>query len=95
VYLLEINKQYLGHDYFTDIISFQHNELNEDVEGDVYISIERVKENSSSLKQPFEEELFRVISHGLLHFLGYKDKTEAGSQEMRTKEDWCLSLRDF
>lgn len=92
-YLLELNKKYLNHNYFTDIITFQGE--GNGLEGDIFISIHRVQDNAKSLKISFENELHRVIAHGLLHLIGYKDKSEAELQVMRTKEDWCLSLRKF
>ena len=87
------NQQYLNHDTFTDIITFDHSEHNENLEADIYISIDRVRENAHSLNKNFTDELHRVIIHGLLHLVGLKDKTEADIQEMRKKEDACLSLR--
>ena len=93
-YLLDLNKKYLNHDYFTDILSFQMNE--EPIEGDIFISIERVRDNAENLNIPFNEEILRVISHGLLHFLGYKDKTEEEKNEMRAMENELISfLNDF
>lgn len=92
-YLLEINKEYLDHDFYTDIITFP---LQEDpLEGTIYISIERVKENADLYKAPIKDELHRVMAHGLLHLLGYKDKTDAEQKEMRNKENHCLSQRSF
>ena len=92
-HLLELNQQYLNHDTLTDIITFDNSEEKENLEADIFISIDRVKENASALKKEFSNELHRVIIHGLLHLLGLKDKTEAEKQEMREKEDACLSLR--
>ncbi|HEY9362767.1 MAG TPA: rRNA maturation RNase YbeY [Chitinophagaceae bacterium] len=88
-YLLKINKQYLQHDYFTDIVSF---ELSEDsrTEGEVYISIDRVKENAKQEKCNFKQELLRVIFHGALHLCGFRDKTPNESQMMRRKENFYL-----
>ena len=85
-YLLEINQQYLNHDTLTDIISFDYSVGNE-LHGDVYISIERVRENAVDFNVSFDEELKRVMSHGILHYCGYKDKTENDSKIMRNKED--------
>ncbi len=84
-YLLNLNIKYLQHDFYTDILSFQMDE--NPVSGEIYISIDRVQDNAQKLNIPFEEELLRVISHGILHFLGYKDKTSAEQNEMRQKED--------
>ena len=91
-YLLEINKAYLNHDYFTDIITFDHSESINQIEGDIFISIDRVKDNSQKLGTDFQQELYRVIIHGLLHLLGYPDKTESEKKRMREKEEACLSL---
>lgn len=88
-YLLDINKKYLKHDYFTDIITFDYSDK-EKVAGDLFISIEIVRENSLTLNQDFENELHRVIIHGVLHLLGLKDKTEKQAKEMRKAEEECL-----
>ena len=90
-YLLKINKKYLNHDYFTDIITFNYNE-NNTIIGDLFISIDRVKENAKELKVDFNNELFRVIIHGVLHLCGYNDKTQDQQKEIRTKEDEYLVL---
>lgn len=91
-YLLEINRQYLDHDYYTDIITFDNSEEDKKLEGDIYVSIDRVKENAKDLNIEFETELRRVIVHGLLHLMGYEDTNGALKQQMRKKEDECLSL---
>lgn len=85
-FLLEINQQYLDHDTLTDIISFDYSVGNE-LHGDIFISVERVKENALDFGVLFEEELLRVMAHGVLHYCGYKDKTEADEIVMRTKEE--------
>ena len=90
-YLLDINKKYLNHDYFTDIITFNYNE-NNTIIGDLFISIDRVKENAKELKVDFNNELFRVIIHGVLHLCGYNDKTQDQQKEIRAKEDEFLDL---
>jgi len=92
--LLEINKNHLNHDYYTDIISFEYNEA-DIISGDILISIDRVQENAREFKVNFLDELHRVIIHGVLHLCGYKDKTEAERLNMRAKEDYYLSLRSF
>ena len=92
-YLLKINKEYLNHDTLTDIITFDNSEEEGKIEADIFISIDRIKENALSLKKDFDQELHRVIIHGLLHLLGYNDKTDDDKAEMRKKEDACLSLR--
>jgi probable rRNA maturation factor len=89
-YLLEINRAFLQHDYFTDIITFNNSEKKRELEGDIYISISRVKENAGELQIPFEEELNRVMVHGILHLMGYKDKTKQQRETMRTKENNSL-----
>lgn len=91
-YLLEINTQFLHHKTFTDIITFNYGSTRE-IEGDIYISIERVKENAKKFNTPFQQELHRVIIHGILHLLGYKDKSKTEKALMREKEDAYLSLR--
>lgn len=85
-YLLEINQQYLNHDTLTDIISFDYSIGNE-LHGDIFISIERVRENAEEYKVSFEDELKRVMVHGILHYCGYKDKSEKDEQLMREKEE--------
>lgn len=85
-YLLEINQQYLDHDTLTDIISFDYTQDNV-ISGDIFISIERVEENAKDLNIDFQEELKRVMIHGVLHYCGYKDKNESDEILMRSKED--------
>ena len=93
-HLKKINKQYLNHNYFTDIITFPTSETGaKNFSGDIYISIERVKENAGFYKVNFSEELHRVMAHGLLHLCGYCDKSEKEQQVMRKKEDDCLKKR--
>ncbi|RYZ87796.1 MAG: rRNA maturation RNase YbeY [Proteobacteria bacterium] len=94
-YLLQMNQEYLDHDTYTDVITFDYSEEEGIIEGDIFISIDRIKENAEQLKVSFTDELHRVMAHGLLHLLGYSDKTEEAQQEMRQKEDKCLSLRSF
>lgn len=84
-FLLDLNKKFLNHDYYTDIISFQSEK--DPIAGDIYISLDRVRDNAKNLKLKFQDELLRVISHGLLHFMGFKDKTKADQSLMRSKED--------
>jgi probable rRNA maturation factor len=90
-YLLEINQQYLDHDTLTDIISFDYSVGNE-LHGDIFISVERVRENAEDFKVSFDEELKRVMIHGVLHYCGYKDKTESDEQLMRSKEDEKIKM---
>ncbi|WP_321286616.1 rRNA maturation RNase YbeY [uncultured Sunxiuqinia sp.] len=88
-YLLDINRQYLDHDYYTDIITFDYVEGNL-ISGDIFISIDRVKENADVFKVSFENELNRIIIHGVLHLLGYKDKDSTQKEVMTGKEDYYL-----
>lgn len=90
-YLLKINLEYLNHDTLTDIITFDYVE-NGVLSGDIYISIERVRENAVIFSVPFEQELLRVLAHGVLHLCGYKDKTNKDSVLMRQKEDTAIQL---
>lgn len=90
-YLHKINLQYLNHDTYTDIITFDYTESGV-IAGDIFISIDRVKENALLYKKPFKNELSRVIVHGVLHLAGYKDKSEEESILMRSKEDFYLNL---
>ncbi len=90
-YLVEINQQYLNHDTLTDIISFDYSIGNE-LHGDIFISIERVRENASDFAVTFEDELKRVLVHGVLHYCGYKDKSEEDEQIMRAKEEEKMQL---
>ena len=85
-YLLEVNKQYLHHDYLTDIITFDYTEENT-VSGDVFISTDRVAENAVEFNVSYDEELLRVISHGILHLIGFNDKNEADQEVMTQKEN--------
>ena len=90
-YLLEINQQYLDHDTLTDIISFDYSVGNE-LNGDIFVSVERVKENASDYNATFQEEIQRVLVHGILHYCGYKDKTESDELVMRTKEEEKMKM---
>ena len=89
-YLLSINRQFLQHDYYTDIITFPYAAKGMPLSGDIYISIDRVRENAASLVIPFQKELLRVLVHGLLHLCGYRDKTKAEIIRMRAREDQAL-----
>lgn len=90
-YLLKMNKDFLSHNYYTDIISFDLSETPGNLIGDVYISVDRVKENAKTLGTSLKEELHRVIFHGALHFCGYKDKKPADAKKMRQMEDLWLT----
>jgi probable rRNA maturation factor len=90
-YLLQINQEHLQHDFYTDIISFDYTVGNE-INGDMFISVDRVKENAQDFNVSFEDELKRVIVHGVLHYCGYKDKSEVDELLMRSKEDEKLAM---
>ena len=89
IYLNKINVEFLNHDTFTDIISFDYS-LGNQIGGDIYISVERVRENAENFNVTFENELHRVLIQGVLHYMGFKDKTEKDKTEMRNKEESCL-----
>lgn len=89
-YLHEMNVEYLNHDTLTDVITFPYND--DPIEGDIFISIDRVKDNANDLNIPFENELHRVMIHGILHLCGYRDETDEEEDEMRQKEDKYLVL---
>ena len=90
-YLLNVNREYLNHDFFTDIITFDLSD-NELLNTDIFISVDRVYENSKSLNINFYTELYRIISHGILHMIGYSDKKEEEKLIMRNKEDYYLNM---
>ncbi|HMP99692.1 MAG TPA: rRNA maturation RNase YbeY [Cyclobacteriaceae bacterium] len=92
-YLHSINKAHLNHDTLTDIITFPYSAKGEALIADIFISITRVKENALALGESFSDEINRVMIHGVLHLMGYKDKSAAQKAEMRKKESACLSLR--
>ena len=94
-YLHQINLDYLDHDTYTDIITFNNADEPGVIESDIFISIDRVKENAETLHIPFADELHRVMVHGILHLLGFDDKTAALKQKMQAEEDISLSLRNF
>jgi rRNA maturation RNase YbeY len=91
-YLLEINKQYLQHDYYTDIITFGLSGPGQPVEGEIYISVDRVRDNAANFGSTFKREMHRVIFHGALHLCGYKDKKKDEEITMRKTEDKYLKL---
>lgn len=91
-YLLKVNKEHLDHDFYTDVITFDYCENNL-ISGDIFISIDRVKENATSFGKTFKNELRRVMAHGLLHLMEYKDKNEVDKAIMRKMEDFALELR--
>mgnify|MGYP000129352044 CR=1 FL=1 len=94
-YLLEMNQSYLNHDTYTDIITFDNSETNENVLGDIFISIDRIKENAKNFGVTETDELHRVMIHGLLHLLGYGDKSKTEKAKMTEKENYYLWLRPF
>ena len=89
-YLIGINQQFLAHDFYTDIITFPLSETEKEIEAEIYISIDRVKDNAQKLAFEFKDELHRVMFHGVLHLLGFKDKTKAQKAVMRAKENELL-----
>ncbi|MEE4286428.1 MAG: rRNA maturation RNase YbeY [Mariniphaga sp.] len=93
-YLLKINEQYLNHNYYTDIVTFNYVE-NSVISGDLFISVHRVDENANQMGVNFDEELYRVMFHGMLHLCGYNDKTNAEKKVMREKEDFYLGKAGF
>ncbi len=93
-YLHKMNLDYLNHNTYTDIITFDNSEEEGIIEGDIFISIERVRENAKQLSLSEQLELSRVISHGLFHLMGYKDKTKSQVLEMREKEEFAIKLFD-
>ena len=90
-YILQINQEHLNHDYYTDVITFDYTENNK-ISGDIYISLDTVKSNAELLKQEFNKEFHRVIIHGILHLIGFKDKTEPDAKEMRKQEETSLEI---
>jgi probable rRNA maturation factor len=91
-YILEINQKFLNHDYYTDIITFPYSQEKNKLKADIYISIDTVRSNAVEYFETFEHELHRVMAHGMLHLLGYNDKTERDSEVMRNMENECLLL---
>ncbi|WP_295720761.1 rRNA maturation RNase YbeY [Mucilaginibacter sp.] len=94
-YLLPLNQQYLDHDTYTDIITFDNSEVEGDIVGDIFISVERIRENAAKFGITETEELHRVIIHGALHLLGYTDKSVVTKKKMTQKEDEYLAKRSF
>jgi probable rRNA maturation factor len=90
--LLKINRKYLDHNFYTDVITFDLSSSREEILADIYISVDRIRENAKSLKLSLKEELHRVMLHGLLHLCGYNDKTEVQRKLIRKKEDFYLNL---
>lgn len=90
-YLLKVNKDFLNHDYYTDIITFDYVK-GKTISGDIFVSLPRIFENAANLSNDFNAELHRVLAHGVLHLIGYKDKTDEEITEMRNKEGFYLSI---
>ena len=91
-YLYQMNRDYLKHDTYTDIITFDNSEKKDELEGDIFVSIDRVRENAKTHNQEVETEMNRVLAHGLLHLIGYKDKTQEEVALMRLKEEESIKL---
>ena len=91
-YLLDINRNFLQHDYFTDIITFDLSENSTQTIGEVYVSLDRIKDNAKELKTTLKDETLRVLFHGALHLCGYKDKSKADIATMRKKEEYYINL---
>ncbi|WP_336962171.1 rRNA maturation RNase YbeY [Chryseobacterium contaminans] len=89
-YLLKINQDYLQHDYYTDIITFDYVK-GKTISAEIFVSLQRISDNASTLSRDYEDELRRVLAHGILHLIGYKDKTEEEEKEMRRMEDLYLT----
>ena len=94
-FLRRINREYLNHDFYTDIITFDNSDKRETINGDIYISIDRVTTNSITYGNTFRDELHRVMAHGVLHLVGYGDKNNMQRSEMKKKEDYWLEKRRF
>lgn len=89
-YLLGLNRDFLNHDFYTDILTFILSEIDEPVEGEIYISTDRIKENAKVFNVPYQNELLRVMIHGALHLCGYEDSSKAAKKSMREKENFYL-----
>lgn len=90
-YLLKVNQDFLQHDYYTDVITFDYVK-GKTIAGDIFVSLPRISENAETLSKDFNVELHRVLAHGILHLCGYKDKTDDEVKEMRNKEDYYLNI---
>ena len=91
-YVLQVNRDYLQHDYYTDIITFDQSEEEDKIEGDIFISVERVADNAQQVGVTTEQEMRRVLAHGMLHLCGYGDKTDEEAAQMRAKEEEWMRL---
>lgn len=91
-YLLKINQDFLNHDYYTDIITFDYVK-GKTINGDIFVSLTRISDNATTLSDNFEKELVRVLAHGVLHLCGYKDKSDDEAKKMREKEDFYIKMK--
>lgn len=91
-YLLKVNQKYLDHDYYTDIITFDNSEEEHLVESDIFVSVDRVKDNANNHNESLEREQLRVLAHGVLHLVGFKDKSEEDAEDMRKEEEKAIEL---
>ena len=91
-YLLDFNRKRMNHDFYTDIVTFPLNDCSEYLSGEFYISVDRICDNAKQMGKPFDEEFHRVLAHGVLHLIGFKDKTDEDANMMREQEDKCLRL---
>ncbi|GAB4036185.1 rRNA maturation RNase YbeY [Spirosoma jeollabukense] len=91
-YVLQVNRDYLQHDYYTDIITFDQSEEDDKLEGDIFISVDRVADNAQQLGIAADQEMRRVLAHGMLHLCGYGDKTDEEAAQMRAKEEEWMNL---
>ena len=92
-YLLDFNQKRMNHDFYTDIVTFPLNDCSEYLSGEFYISLDRIKDNAKQMGKPFRDEFHRVLAHGVLHLIGFDDKTAAAAAEMREQEEKCLKIR--
>ena len=92
-YLLDFNQKRMNHDFYTDIVTFPLNDSSEYLSGEFYISLDRIKDNAEQMGKPFRDEFHRVLAHGVLHLIGFDDKTAAAAAEMREQEEKCLKMR--
>ena len=92
-YLLEFNQKRMNHDFYTDIVTFPLNDCSEYLSGEFYISIDRIRDNAEQMGKSFNDEFHRVLAHGVLHLIGFKDKTDDDAKTMREQEEKCLAMR--
>ena len=92
-YLYDFNVSRMHHDFYTDIVTFPLNDCEEYLSAEFYISIDRIRDNAEQMGNKFKDEFHRILAHGVLHLIGYKDKTDEDAATMRTQEDYCLAMR--